>query len=471
MAAAYALKDTGYQVILVEKLPIPGGTAVNAWVETWIAGVNPPYLKEILRKDFRMGEEEISETVLLQRFSRICKEGENCSLYLPRQKMGGIYLRDMDAASNIQLLCGYLFLDACMQGRRIISVRIQNTTDSHDIREIVADYFIDASGNGDLAAYKGCLDVDYYLGEDPYDRFKESLAPKIQFGQKERIVKVNEPSLFFCVAESGNNGIVDEFTSVIPTKYKISPTSGFLYDGYNCGYWINSMTGMNLSGWAVVDAGEELSYGMAKEQIKSYWVFVQEEVKRRIKEGKALYGYNERVFSQYPTGECAPMLGIREKRRIVCEYMLRQQDLSVSASAASLGRNIALGRHELDFHTYGHLSAEKIGKFNKEQLRPSDIPYDCMIPQRFDNVLIACRSYGVSHIALSARRVNKDMAQLGWAAGKALAWCLDKRGATCDTRDVNVAELQSADYTGFRDEMEYVENFLLKEEFKKESHA
>lgn len=50
MAAAYALMGSNYKVIIVEKSSNPGGTAVNAWVETWIPGINPPFLKEILKK-------------------------------------------------------------------------------------------------------------------------------------------------------------------------------------------------------------------------------------------------------------------------------------------------------------------------------------------------------------------------------------------------------------------------------------
>lgn len=467
MAAAYALKDTGYRVVLVEKESTLGGTAVNAWVETWIAGINPPYLKEILCKDFKMSEKDLSKIILPKMFSKVYKEGDSSSIYLSRQKLGGIYLRDMTAAANIQLMCGYRFLDACMKDSRIKSVRIQNTNDSGDIKEITADYFIDATGNGDLAAYNGSLDIDYYLGEDPYDRFDETLAPKSQLKQQERISCLNEPSLFFCVAGSGSNDAINRCTSGIPEKYRISATSDFRYDGYNKGCWVNPMTGMNISGWAVVDAGEEYVYGKAKEQVGNYWTFIQEEVERRLKEGKDLYGYNKNVLSQYPTGECASMLGIRETRRIACKYMLRQKDLAITESAAFLGRDIAMGSHDIDFHVYGHLSQNAIGKFNNEELRPSGIPYDCMIPLRFRNLLVACRSYGASHIALAARRVNKDMAQLGWAAGKAFAWCLDRGFNACDTSDVDVVELQSTAYTGFKDEVEYMENHLLKEEYKR----
>lgn len=54
IGAAYALANYNLSdgekmnVILVEPYPILGGTAVNAWVQTWIEGINPPYLEKIL---------------------------------------------------------------------------------------------------------------------------------------------------------------------------------------------------------------------------------------------------------------------------------------------------------------------------------------------------------------------------------------------------------------------------------------
>jgi hypothetical protein len=47
------------------------------------------------------------------------------------------------------------------------------------------------------------------------------------------------------------------------------------------------------------------------------------------------------------------------------------------------------------------------------------------LPKRFSNALIACRGFGASQIAASAARTNKLVAQLGWAAGNAVKYCMD----------------------------------------------
>lgn len=461
MAAAYALMDTNFKVVIIEKQSTPGGTAVNAWVETWIPGINPPYLKKILKKDFNHTDEELSRTILPGKFARQGKEGN--SLYLPHNELYNIYLRDITQSPSIELLCNYKLHDALIENKKIKRIWIQNVNDYNDIQEIEASYFVDASGDGVLASFNGQENIDYYIGEDPYSRFEESLAPNKDISNESLRKQLNEPSLYFCIDSDCNNAVNGDLQA-IPYEYRISQTSDFIYNGYCGNNWVNPMTGMNLSGWAVFNYGEKAIYDTAISQINNYWKFIQQEVIRRKKKGEPLYGYNENVLSQWPNGCYAPMLGIRESRRIICDRMLIQQDLTRLLTSSDIGRNIALGSHEIDFHVYGYLSVEEIGKFNDKQLRPSGIPFDCMVPKRFDNVLVACRAYGASHIALAARRINKDMAQLGWAAGNAIKWCLRNLGADCNVRNTNVSDIQSDEYTGFKKEIENIEQSILKQE-------
>ena len=64
--------------------------------------------------------------------------------------------------------------------------------------------------------------------------------------------------------------------------------------------------------------------------------------------------------------------------------------------------------------------------------------------------MIACRAYGASHIALAARRLNKDMAQLGWAAGFAVRECME--GNLDDVRLVDVTQIQKK--SGFKENVQ-----------------
>lgn len=50
MAAAYALKYLGDDLIIVEQQPKLGGTATQAWVQQWIEGINPPYFATLFKE-------------------------------------------------------------------------------------------------------------------------------------------------------------------------------------------------------------------------------------------------------------------------------------------------------------------------------------------------------------------------------------------------------------------------------------
>ena len=54
------------------------------------------------------------------------------------------------------------------------------------------------------------------------------------------------------------------------------------------------------------------------------------------------------------------------------------------------------------------------------------IPYGCLIPVNTNNVLVACRGAGFSHIAASSCRLSKSMLQLGYAAGTAAILAIQK---------------------------------------------
>jgi hypothetical protein len=49
------------------------------------------------------------------------------------------------------------------------------------------------------------------------------------------------------------------------------------------------------------------------------------------------------------------------------------------------------------------------------------IPFRCLMPLEYDNLLVACRGASFSHIAASSCRLSRTMMVLGEAAGAAAA--------------------------------------------------
>ena len=68
-----------------------------------------------------------------------------------------------------------------------------------------------------------------------------------------------------------------------------------------------------------------------------------------------------------------------------------------------------------------------------------DIPYECLLPNEFDNLLVAGRCSSMSHEAMAATRVMSTCMALGEAAGRAARIALN---AGVEPANVDIKILQ-----------------------------
>ncbi|NLE13877.1 MAG: FAD-dependent oxidoreductase [Clostridiales bacterium] len=141
--------------------------------------------------------------------------------------------------------------------------------------------------------------------------------------------------------------------------------------------------------------------------------------------------------------ENANMLGVRESRRIVCDYMLSVDDFRAKANFDD-----EIGRYcyPVDIHVMD-TSPEEMERFKREfrsNLRYGDgesygIPYRSLVPVSFDNLLTAGRCLGADRQMEASIRVMPGCFITGQAAGTAAALSLDKDG---EVRSVDPSRLQ-----------------------------
>ena len=130
-----------------------------------------------------------------------------------------------------------------------------------------------------------------------------------------------------------------------------------------------------------------------------------------------------KVFRKYLPGcediylvDTAHVIGIRESRRIMGEYVLTVDDV---LSLRKFEDGIARGSFFVDIH-----SPDQTGLFEPQHLPKGgyyDIPYRCIVPLEIDNLLVAGRCISVTHEALGSTRVMFQCMALGEAAGAAAA--------------------------------------------------
>jgi len=122
-------------------------------------------------------------------------------------------------------------------------------------------------------------------------------------------------------------------------------------------------------------------------------------------------------FDNAYLAQTAPMVGIRESRRIVGEYVLSAEDFR---QARKFEDGIAKSCYPIDIHnpTGVGVMLEKLPAGDYQE-----VPYRCLVPLDVDNLLVAGRCISATFEAQAAIRIEATCRAMGEAAGAAAALC------------------------------------------------
>ena len=111
----------------------------------------------------------------------------------------------------------------------------------------------------------------------------------------------------------------------------------------------------------------------------------------------------------------APLMGIRESRRIVGDYILTEED---HQDCRKFDDVVARNRYPVDIHLEKGIDYRKFppGEWH-------DIPYGAIVVRGFDNFWVAGRCASATFVAQSAIRIQPVCRALGEAAGVAASLC------------------------------------------------
>jgi hypothetical protein len=242
--------------------------------------------------------------------------------------------------------------------------------------------------NGSFCSSLGC---EILSGADPRNWFDELSAPEEETGT------LNGVSLLYKIMP-GYPEIIEPLPDDIPSECWWASTFPPIHcvqypdEGRNCNM-LPTMEGNEAAG-----LGEEAAYTECIRRVKAHWHFLQT---------------NWSEFRIYRLTWIAPMLGMREGLRVVCEKMLTENDIRLGLNKQRDPDIIAVADHPFDRHGEG--------KGCRELDEPYGISYRCLIPKGWSNLLVVGRSAGFSSIAASSCRLTRTMMQLGQAAGTAAA--------------------------------------------------
>ncbi len=129
--------------------------------------------------------------------------------------------------------------------------------------------------------------------------------------------------------------------------------------------------------------------------------------------------------------QTATQIGVRETRRIMGDYVLTKEDV---LECRKFEDGICRARYVIDIHNPAGTGTVIMSLPEHEWY---EIPYRCLLPVGFDNLLVSGRCISADHAAHSSLRVMPIAAAIGEAAGTA--------AAMSSQRGVRPRELPAAD--------------------------
>ncbi len=390
VAAALAAARAGVKALIVEKSNCLGGAAANCLVNPFM-----PYWTEI---DGR--RVDLSSGIFREIHDRLEERNAMMRESFLEEELKYI-LNEMVEEANVDLLFHAYLSGVEKRDEQIASITV--ATKSGEMK-IEADYFLDATGDAQLAYLAGCPTV---LGREP-DHLCQPMTLCFRVGNVdvERFFASRE-ALKAAHAQSLAAGeLINPRENILVFK---TPIHNVLH------FNTTRVVKMNPTSPEEVTAAEVL----ARKQVYEIYEFMKKHA-----------GGLEDSFLMMTAAE----IGVRESRMIVGDYVLTEQDCR---NCVKFEDAIAACNYDIDIHN-------PEGTGTSHYYFPAGeyytIPYRALIPKRVSNMLVAGRCISSDHGAQASYRIMPVVCCIGEAAGAAIGLAV-RNG--CAVREINVKDLQS----------------------------
>ena len=301
------------------------------------------------------------------------------------------------AEKNISLFTGYTVDGVEMEGKKIKSVTAVEATRQNRIK--VSGYvFSDCTGDAHLAVMAG---AETMMGREAKSQFGESLAP-----EKADDYTMGVSVEWYC--EDWNT----------PCSFPDSLDWGLRLDE-------DTIEPVHRANW-YWEVGMRDDQIADAEKIRDYGMYV----------AYSTFSYCKNRLAKKEDWECTHLTwvshvsGKRESRRIVGDYILREQDLTrpiphedgTCTTTWRIDQHYPMEKNSADYPGEEWMSYGKLVPID-----PYAIPYRCLYARDVDNMFMAGRDISVTHVALGSVRVMRTCAMMGEVVGLAANVCVSKK--------------------------------------------
>jgi len=408
IAAALACARQGRSVFIAESFSAFGGAAVTMLVPAFMP--------------FGDSQVFLSEGIGREVYERLKKEAlprwkSTCPRKIPVETLKLIY-DDMIADAGIQYMFHTNIIDAVVDNGQIQYVICAA---KGSVFAVKANVYIDCTGDGDLSYYAG---AEYEFGDENGRTMAATLCGLWTGIDWSRTYGPDNRNIDAAFAD----GVFTNEDRHLPGMYHLADETVNKDGTHN----LDGIGGSNAGHVYDIDAREaaSLTKGIqtARKQLLEY--------RRYFRDYLTGYENAELIYS-------ASHLGIRESRRITCDYRLVLEDFQ---KRAVFDDEIGRFNYEVDIHSSTN---DKAGyeKFLKDittlKYKPGEnygIPYRCLPVKGIVNLLTAGRCICTDRYMQSSVRIMPGCYITGQAAGIAAAVICDSHRN--DVHDVDVHEIQ-----------------------------
>ncbi len=424
--AAIAAARAGADTVLVEKMPVPGGTYTNGGIGT--SSFYPTC-------DDPDQAERIVGGLAFELARRLEDAGGSTGFYpTPNDHFHNPYrfiadheiykgiISEMLMEAGVKVYLQTMFCGVFMDGGKITAAIIENK----DGRSAVAaKQYIDASGDGDVARFAGVEQIETWQDYNQVCGSPTGLVFGMGGIDFDRVLAENPTGAATIrpPAPVGENKLPTREIAFVhsrdPEKYKpfqdldINPFTLLLSIHPNEATYINNSKGINTD----ASKADNLS---------------QAEMQMRIKIMKMAKAFKDCVpgFENSYLSWASTQLGIRASKATRCDQELTQQEISDAA------------RFEDEIGLYGfHDLAPKRPECLIKEPGFYGMPYRMLLAQGCSNLFMAGRNVTVDIAAHMSTRNTVGCMIMGQGAGVAAALCADRQ---CESRDLPYTDLRKA---------------------------
>ncbi len=380
--AAVASARAGRKTALIERFGFLGGTATTGFVVP-ISGF------------FHQGRQVVGGIgwELVERMVAASK----AQVELPKGHVSfdpeyyKLAAQEMVAEAGVDLYTNSYMVHMTGQDRRIESVIIES---KNGAEALTADYFIDATGDGDLCHMAGVEMLECEVELQP-------LSMCFLLGG----VDLTTDLLKYHIHHDGKHCKQSIHTEIHDYLQKLSETRQVPQFG---GPWFNAvmsgdLVAVNITR-AAADATDRAQMTAAESKMRKDAFVLLELLREHYPEFKNAY-----------IAYTAVQGGVRETRRIKALHTVTGAEMKGGVVFPDV---IALGAHPMDIH-YAKDNSQTIDHLPIA----AGIPYRSIVPAEYDNLLVAGRCLSADRTAYASVRVQATLMAVGQAAGIALAMC------------------------------------------------